>query len=433
MKNTLLSIMALHGSSRVGTTTRTMQSSSSTYTLTLITIATILLFVLLVPSTIFINAFQINSLKNNGNLKALHLLSTTDSHIPEIEHGTTNKSRNTKSCQEEQTTSNSSNNSSSTTMILPIFPLRKRVKFPTESIQLTLWEERYKSLAQSVLNQSRNRNQHVGSNINSSDSTNCSRNDQFHTFGIVYASHKPQIIKDGNEPITPLIECGDVGVLCVVKEYVLYANNIPKVGVDNFPRTFQSSSSSSNDDWDCHDHPVVKDTADWNKIRLVGLGIERFVIEEIIQNGYQNDQGTTEKSSFILVKGSKICDTKDTNLNDNERLNKILQQKDFIDNKLLGRTRDNDEGLKYLMKDLEEFQDIKMKEYLHSTSGDDDDDNDNNGIEKTSQCKDIWKSLEDWSFAILSTFEANRPAADMLKMLSCTSLEERLEYIASIV
>ncbi len=79
-------------------------------------------------------------------------------------------------------------------LILPIFPLRKRVKLPTQTLQLTLWEERYKALSRNVLQQSTDPK----------------------LFGALYCSHKTQIVTEGINPITPLVEVGDVGVVCCV-------------------------------------------------------------------------------------------------------------------------------------------------------------------------------------------------------------------------
>ncbi len=79
-------------------------------------------------------------------------------------------------------------------LILPIFPLRKRVKLPTQTLQLTLWEERYKALSRNVLQQ----------------------NHDPKLFGALYCSHKTQIVTEGINPITPLVEVGDVGVVCCV-------------------------------------------------------------------------------------------------------------------------------------------------------------------------------------------------------------------------
>ena len=285
-----------------------------------------------------------------------------------------------------------SSNTEDNTMILPIFPLRKRVKFPTESIQLTLWEERYKSLAQSVLNQKNELSKvtNMSDQRNDSISTKPTAYEQYHTFGILYASHKPQIIRDGSEPITPMIECGDVGVLCVVREYSLFQNNEEIINVKNYPLI-----SNENDP-----QPIVKKTSDWNKIRLVGLGIERFIVEEIIQNGYKDGH-----KSFIAVKARKINDRV---MVDSFSETSLQQHKRLLEDCFDGSN---------LLRDLKEFQVIDRDRFQRETS-------DSNYL---------WKSYQDRSFALMSTLETGRPAVELLNMLASTSLEERFQYITRFV
>jgi hypothetical protein len=43
-------------------------------------------------------------------------------------------------------------------------------------------------------------------------------------FGALYCSHKTQIVKGGIKPITPLVEAGDVGIICGVTSSQVFIN-----------------------------------------------------------------------------------------------------------------------------------------------------------------------------------------------------------------
>jgi hypothetical protein len=163
--------------------------------------------------------------------------------------------------------STSSPNHSSEHMILPIFPLRKTVKVPTDSIQLTLWEQRYLALARYVLNQDRA----------------CSM------FGALYCSHKSYISKGGDGPLTPLIDVGDVGVVCCVQKRSIFKDGT-EIGIE------------------------FKDDDHVDKIQLIGLAVGRFQVEKILSNGFDTDK---YHLPFILVEASRI-DDEDVYMNDVE-------------------------------------------------------------------------------------------------------------------
>ncbi|GAX15129.1 hypothetical protein FisN_12Lh175 [Fistulifera solaris] len=128
---------------------------------------------------------------------------------------------------------------------IPVFPLRRTVRLPTESLTLNLYEERYLKLAEYVLQQ------------------------EHPYFGAIYSSNKPQIVRNGTGPIVPLFEPGDVGVIFLVLNSE--EGMIPTRG--GIPR---------------------------RRIRLVARGSVRFQIEEILKNGYD--------TSFILVDGNVFLD-----------------------------------------------------------------------------------------------------------------------------
>lgn len=154
--------------------------------------------------------------------------------------------------------SSASPNQSSERMILPVFPLRKTVKVPTDSIQLTLWEKRYLALARYVLNQ-----------------------DQASPlFGALYCSHKTYISKGGDGPITPLIDIGDVGVVCCVQKRSIFKNGT-EIGIE------------------------FKDDNNVEKIQLIGVAVGRFQVEKILSNGFDTDDGHLP---FILVEALRVDD-----------------------------------------------------------------------------------------------------------------------------
>ena len=154
--------------------------------------------------------------------------------------------------------SSASPNQSSERMILPVFPLRKTVKVPTDSIQLTLWEKRYLSLARYVLNQD-----HA-----------CPM------FGALYCSHKSYISKGGDGPITPLIDIGDIGVVCCVQKRSIFKNGT-EIGIE------------------------FKDDDNVDKIQLIGVAVGRFQVEKILSNGFDIDDGHLP---FILVEAVRVDD-----------------------------------------------------------------------------------------------------------------------------
>lgn len=154
---------------------------------------------------------------------------------------------------------NGHSDASSEPLVLPIFPLRKTVKMPTESIQLTLWEKRYLALSRCILDQGL----------------------EFPLFGALYSAHKSHIIKNGVGPITPLIDVGDIGVVCEVKRCSVFKNNETEVDVRN------------------------KNDNDVSKIQLIGLAVGRFRVDRVISNGYDLENGHLP---YILVQASRIDD-----------------------------------------------------------------------------------------------------------------------------
>lgn len=145
--------------------------------------------------------------------------------------------------------------------VLPIFPLRKSVKLPCEALTLNLYEPRYLELAEYVLDMSGKPSR---------------------WFGGMHCSKKPQFIREGDGPIVPMVEPGDVGVVCDV----LYDEEGMVPGDDGAPQ---------------------------RRIKLKALAIGRFRIEKVLQNGYGgrslwDEDEKTEPLPFILVEASRIDD-----------------------------------------------------------------------------------------------------------------------------
>jgi hypothetical protein len=147
-------------------------------------------------------------------------------------------------------------------LILPIFPLRKAVRLPTETLTLNLYEERYLAMSEFVL-----------------------KSDQ-RLFGALFSSDKPQVVKGGMGKIVPILQRGDVGVVCLLEhsEECL----IPK----------QEGASPR------------------RQIRLVGTGAGRFQIQRILHNGYGDNS-----LPFIVVEAILLNDDRSPFVSDEDRFN----------------------------------------------------------------------------------------------------------------
>lgn len=170
------------------------------------------------------------------------------------------------------------------TFLLPVFPLRKSVRLPTERMTLNLYEERYLAMSEYILE----------------------RNPLL--FGALYVSDKPQLVqRGGSGPIVPMLNGEEIGVLCLVREWEegLVPCRDPKLG-------------------------------DRRRIRLNAIGVSRFRIEEVISDGTTAlaDNDDQKKYPFILVKASLVTDqideqkTKKTDKgNWKQSLRRLLQQR----------------------------------------------------------------------------------------------------------
>jgi Lon protease-like protein len=153
-------------------------------------------------------------------------------------------------------------------ILLPIFPLRKKVRLPTESLTLNLYEERYLQMAGYIL-------QSQPSPI----------------FGALFAANKPHVVaKFGTGPIVPMIEPGDIGVLCVL------------VDLDN-----------TGDETNEAEIPTVGGTTR-RRIRLEATAAARFQIHRVLHNGFGGSKTMNEDPlPFILVEAKVVVDHSSSN------------------------------------------------------------------------------------------------------------------------
>ena len=171
------------------------------------------------------------------------------------------------------------------TFLLPVFPLRKSVRLPTERMTLNLYEERYLAMSKYILER------------------------KPLLFGALYVSDKPQLVqRGGSGPIVPMLNGEEIGVLCLVREWEegLVPCRDPKLG-------------------------------DRRRIRLNAIGVSRFRIEEVISDGTTALSDNDDKENnypFILVKASLVTDqideqkTKKTDEgNWKQFLRRLLQQR----------------------------------------------------------------------------------------------------------
>ena len=178
--------------------------------------------------------------------------------------------------------------------VLAVFPLRKSVKLPTETITLNLYENRYLAMCDFIL-----------------DDKNASLPQQRSVFGAIYGSDKPQMVPGGIGPIVPMYETGDIGTI---------------FSVDHAEEGYRG------------DDPTLG-----RRIRIFGVAIGRFRIEKILQNGYGGGDVCTEKNEpplpFILVEPGRVRD--DIVSLDSVEGCRLLQLQRQIQEKMVAAARSN--------------------------------------------------------------------------------------------
>ena len=250
---------------------------------------------------------------------------------------------------------------------LPVFPLRKTVRFPTDRLTLNLYEERYLQMSEFILSQQPTKR----------------------VFGAFYSSESPQFVVSAMDgPIVPLIEPGDIGVLCHVRE--------------------------SSDDM------IPTRSGDTRRrIRLDALAVARFQVERVVEDGCCMVGNSENKLPFIMVDASWIRDQ--DNVTEYEHLklkmNQQLRQLDNHDNQdntrqTGGRADEADEeclGSHKLYSGLESIP--YVQELLQNGS-------------------DREQELELLSFALASASQTpSSTIKEQKELLAMVSTKQRAEYL----
>jgi hypothetical protein len=119
------------------------------------------------------------------------------------------------------------------TVAIPIFPLQKRVLLPSEELILNLYEDRYLALAERFLQPPPPRTTTATATTASSTTAvtsttppmrplsthhgnGCPSLTTRFIMGAVPSTEKPHLLSKGFGPMVPILEPGDVGVVCVV-------------------------------------------------------------------------------------------------------------------------------------------------------------------------------------------------------------------------
>ena len=275
------------------------------------------------------------------------------------------------------TTTNTDSCADDNLITIPIFPVRKYVRLPTDTTELNLFEPRYLQMSRYILDQN------------------------FGIFGAMYISNKPQLVKGSNSndgrntnPIVPILEIGDSGVVCYVEKSS--EGMVPTV----------------------RDDPLSELRP---RIKLESVAIGRFQIQKIISDGsnpVNNEEDPNAPLPFILVEASWIHDKQITNDDDIQKLNEL---KKTINTAMLESDSTTD------VRPLLQWQEVaKMLEKVTTTQSD----------EKTGRST---TDLEDeiFSFAaatlLLSAKPSGRSPSEMTQLLQSQSTIERLEYIQNYI
>lgn len=134
---------------------------------------------------------------------------------------------------------------------IPIFPLRKKVRFPTEPLILNLYDERYLSMAENI---------------------------QLSThkmFGAIFAANMYHVVPQGKGPVVPIAGKGDVGVLFLLDDLSERAANDVQI-------------------------PTHGGTTR-RRIRLESKAVARFEVSHICHNGYRESEEGQPLVPFIVA------------------------------------------------------------------------------------------------------------------------------------
>jgi Lon protease-like protein len=167
---------------------------------------------------------------------------------------------------------------------LPIFPLRKTLRLPTESLTSNLYEERYLAMATDILQQPNP------------------------SLGAMTFMNRPHMVKSGVGDIVPMVKPGDIGVVFHVESHE--DDPIPTIGGDHRRR-----------------------------IRLEARGGLRFRVDQVLCNGFDSHTFTLANQSdsnlpYIVVSATVVHDNDMSHDEYDEALATIakIQKKRDIDN-----------------------------------------------------------------------------------------------------
>lgn len=165
-----------------------------------------------------------------------------------------------------------SSSSSSILFELPIFPLRKVPRLPTDRLTLNLYEERYLELAEYILHQT-----------TTTSSSQPFQDNKLGIFGALYTTHLPQVVPQGTGPIVPVLSVGDIGTLFVVHKETVQDERVP---------------------FDRKDPSLLR-----RRMKLLGLGVCRFEICKILSDGTAPvSSSPTKDYPFLLVQAKVVLD-----------------------------------------------------------------------------------------------------------------------------
>jgi Lon protease-like protein len=321
--------------------------------------------------------------------------------------------------------------------VLPIFPLRKSVKLPTEALTLNLYEERYLALAEYVLSGTddcESGNQQPTGRNKSSDG-----HDRPILFGALYCSNKPQMVKNGVEPSVPMVEVGDVGTVFSVTHHE--ENNVPVTRSDVNGETRR-------------------------RIKMKGLGVGRFRIERVLHNGYGGGDTKEDESSgavqlpFILVEASRVDDAMPGIGSKEEKEIRDLETKlyNFImtggdspayyegtaNMQSAGGGDEEEDDTSLATKRLELLLPLELRSAVQDGAA-----QGTSPVAHTlEQAMYLWDSSDNYnmdeceaesqrqqllSFALTSSLVCDESASEMLKLLQLTSTKERLSFVQNSI
>ena len=202
-------------------------------------------------------------------------------------------------------------------------------------------------------------------------------------FGTIYSSDKPQIVKQGKGDIVPLLEQGDIGVICIVNEWKdeLVPTRDP---------TYQRR----------------------RRIQLNAVAIARFQIMEIVNDGIQQQ----EQPSFIQARVALLQDENPPN--------------DDTDVDGESNSMESEVWERVLAKEKEKGSTSALVDQMVSLLQLDDDDDDATTREESYCCADDQLRCEAFSFAAAKLLLGPSPSPQyMQELLQMTSTQERLKRI----